>query len=99
MIGSPRTYFENETFIANGELCIENENDTNRSITITLVGNKSDLPDSERNVSKQQGEDFARENGLLFFETSAKTGKNVQDVFQFTAVSLRFLQFMFYQCN
>ncbi len=60
---------------------------TNRAVTITLVGNKCDLPESERVISRQQGEDFARENGLLFFETSAKTGKNVQEVFHITAVS------------
>ena len=44
---------------------------------IALVGNKLDLEES-RKVSKDEGENFAKENNLnMFFETSAKSG-NVQ---------------------
>eukprot|EP01127_Copromyxa_protea_P011847 TRINITY_DN301_c0_g1_i1.p1 TRINITY_DN301_c0_g1~~TRINITY_DN301_c0_g1_i1.p1 ORF type:complete len:214 (+),score=51.98 TRINITY_DN301_c0_g1_i1:36-677(+) len=52
----------------------------NDNITIILVGNKSDLEKS-RQVTTQEGEDFARENGLLFLETSAKTAANVEEAF------------------
>ncbi|KAL9580041.1 MAG: hypothetical protein Q9212_004733 [Teloschistes hypoglaucus] len=34
-----------------------------------------------RKVSTKEGRDYAEEEGLLFFETSAKTGHNVQEVF------------------
>lgn len=34
-----------------------------------------------RKVSTKEGRDYAEEEGLLFFETSAKTGLNVQEVF------------------
>ena len=34
-----------------------------------------------RKISTQEGREYAEEEGLLFFETSAKTGMNVQEVF------------------
>ncbi|KAL8707183.1 MAG: hypothetical protein Q9220_007750 [cf. Caloplaca sp. 1 TL-2023] len=34
-----------------------------------------------RKVSTKEGRDYAEEEGLLFFETSAKSGHNVQEVF------------------
>ncbi|CAF9903743.1 MAG: hypothetical protein ALECFALPRED_002956 [Alectoria fallacina] len=34
-----------------------------------------------RKISAKEGRDYAEEEGLLFFETSAKTGVNVQEVF------------------
>jgi hypothetical protein len=33
-----------------------------------------------REVEFSEGEAFAKENGLLFLETSAKTGDNVEEV-------------------
>ena len=38
-----------------------------------------------RAVSTDEGEQFARENGLVFMETSAKTAQNVEDAFVNTA--------------
>ena len=40
-----------------------------------LIGNKSDL-DHRRQVSKEEGAKFAKEHGLIFLETSAKTAAN-----------------------
>ena len=51
------------------------------TVLMVLVGNKSDLTE-ERKVSEEEGREFAEKNGLLFFETSAKTGENVKEVFQ-----------------
>ena len=34
-----------------------------------------------RKISTKEGKDYAEEESLLFFETSAKTGVNVQEVF------------------
>lgn len=49
-----------------------------------LIGNKSDL-DSRREVKREEGEAFAREHGLVFMETSAKTAANVEEAFINTA--------------
>lgn len=43
-----------------------------------LLGNKTDLPD-QRQIQPEQGEAMAREFGIKFFETSAKTGQNVEE--------------------
>ena len=47
---------------------------------IILVGNKCDLA-SQRQVPTEEGLAFARKNGLVFFETSAKTAQGVEDTF------------------
>lgn len=44
----------------------------------------SDL-ESRREVRKEEGEAFAREHGLIFMETSAKTATNVEEAFINTA--------------
>jgi Ras-related protein Rab-2A len=46
-----------------------------------LVGNKIDL-ENQRVVLADEGRDLADRNGLLFFETSAATGQNVQEAFK-----------------
>jgi GTPase SAR1 family protein len=51
-------------------------------MTIMLIGNKCDL-DARRQVSTEEGERFAKENGLIFLETSAKTAFNVEEVSSF----------------
>ncbi len=45
---------------------------------MVLVGNKIDL-ESERKITKEQGEKFAKENGIEFFEISNKNGINIQE--------------------
>ena len=50
-------------------------------IKIILIGNKIDL-ENERKVSYEEGQCVAKEYGFQqFFETSAKTGENIKEMF------------------
>jgi len=53
------------------------------SLVIALCGNKVDLVESNipRQVEQEVARSYAQEQGILFLETSAKTGKNVKEVF------------------
>ncbi|CDJ44852.1 RAB6 protein, putative, partial [Eimeria tenella] len=58
-----------------------------KDVVIALVGNKTDLSD-RRQVSPEEGEQKAREQGILFIETSAKAGHNVKTLFRKLAAAL-----------
>ena len=47
-----------------------------------LCGNKSDMPASSRAVSREAAFRFAESRNMSYFETSAKTGDQVQDAFR-----------------
>mmetsp|Transcript_72032 Transcript_72032/g.188768 ORF Transcript_72032/g.188768 Transcript_72032/m.188768 type:complete len:212 (+) Transcript_72032:100-735(+) len=56
-------------------------------VVIVLVGNKTDLAD-RRQVSTEEGEEKAKENGVMFIETSAKMGYNIKALFRQLAQAL-----------
>jgi len=56
-------------------------------IFLILVGNKIDLKD-ERVISTEQGKELAKELGISYIETSAKTGENINDSFKMLALQL-----------
>ena len=51
-----------------------------KAVLMILVGNKTDLED-KREVSYEEGSIYAQKNGMLFFECSAKTGQNIDKIF------------------
>lgn len=57
-----------------------NENAGNDNGTFILFGNKCDL-DSEREVTYEEGKALADKYGISYLEGSAKTGKNVKELF------------------
>ncbi|KAF8078466.1 ras-domain-containing protein [Lyophyllum atratum] len=59
----------------------ELQRQANPNIVIALAGNKLDLPEGLRQVPREEAQAYATEAGLLFFETSAKTGEGVVDIF------------------
>ena len=52
-----------------------------KTVFLVLVGNKIDLS-NERKVSFEEGQACAKKYGMLFFETSAKNGVNIKEVFE-----------------
>ena len=52
-----------------------------KTVLMVLVGNKIDL-EEKREVSYNEGSIFAQKNGMIFYECSAKNGKNVEQIFE-----------------
>ena len=63
----------------------EIEDHAEKDTIVMAIGNKYDLvkdnPD-DRQVTTAEAEDFARKVGILYNETSAKTGYNVKEAFE-----------------
>ena len=52
----------------------------NEDVEKMILGNKCDMED-KRVIPKERGESIARENGIRFLETSAKTNVNIDKAF------------------
>ncbi len=63
-------------------------------MVIMLVGNKKDLND-QRQVSTEEGEEKAKEAGVMFIETSAKGGYNVKVVLLYPFLKSTFPRVLF----
>ena len=66
---------------------LQRQSDPQQSLVMALVGNKTDLS-PKRVVTEQEAKAYADETGLLFFETSAKSGENVNEIFKAVAAKL-----------
>ena len=56
-------------------------------VVIMLVGNKSDLSE-KRQVTEEEGEELAQNEGVVFIEASAKEGHNIKTLFRRLATQL-----------
>ena len=54
---------------------------------IILIGNKKDMIE-ERQVTQEEAELFSQTNNMIYFETSAKDGDNIDYVFTYAAEKL-----------
>ena len=52
------------------------------NMLLCLAGNKTDVDQSEKRVPTSKGKAFAEQHNMLFYETSAKTGVGVKELFQ-----------------
>jgi len=58
-----------------------------QNILLILVGNKVDLGNS-REITTEEGMELAKELGIYYMETSAKTNENIGDVFEWIALQI-----------
>ena len=66
---------------------IEIEKNAKKNVYKLIIGNKSDL-EIKRQVTLEEGNDFSKSYDIKFFETSAKTGFNVDNVFELLSQEL-----------
>jgi len=87
--------FRRETFNHLASWLEDARQHANANMTVMLIGNKCDLS-HRRAVSYEEGEQFAKEHGLVFMEASAKTAQNVEEVvFYALHILTTIAQFMF----
>ncbi|GAV82138.1 Ras domain-containing protein [Cephalotus follicularis] len=69
-----------ESFVRARKWVQELQRQGNPNLIMFLAANKADL-EEKRKVAIEDGEQYAKENGLFFLETSAKTAQNVNELF------------------
>ncbi|KAJ5077204.1 ras and ef-hand domain-containing protein [Anaeramoeba ignava] len=63
----------------------EIKNSTSGDVEIMLIGNKTD---GKRQITEEEGLNFAKKNNLLFIETSAKLGEGISQAFEELALKI-----------
>ena len=71
---------DNQSFESVNKWIEECTSFNNPNIHLVLVGNKNDLED-KRVINKERGEELAIQFGMRYFESSALTGNNINNIF------------------
>ena len=79
--------YEKEIFDGLTSWLIEIEKNSSKDVYKLLIGNKNDLEEN-RQVTYNEGKEFASINGMEYFETSAKTSYKVQDAFDLLTIEI-----------
>lgn len=58
----------------------ETEKHSGENVVRILIGNKKDMED-QRQVMEDEAKNFALASGMIYFETSAKDGLNIEESF------------------
>ncbi|ESO03543.1 hypothetical protein HELRODRAFT_157040 [Helobdella robusta] len=67
------------------EFCKYSKLSNRNCFPFIVIGNKIDVPESERKVTTQQAESWCKEHNMPYFETSAKDVINVDKAFTMAA--------------
>ncbi|CAK4217694.1 unnamed protein product [Aphanomyces euteiches] len=87
-LGSCRCFVIDRASFLNTSKWIEDVRaERGQDVVIMLVGNKTDIAD-RRQVSIDEGADKAKEDNVMFIETSAKAGHNIKALFRKLATVL-----------
>jgi len=78
---------DRQSFLNSSKWIDEVRSERGNDVVIMLVGNKTDLSD-RRQVSSEEGETRASEEGVMFIETSAKGNFNIKLLFRRLATAL-----------
>jgi small GTP-binding protein len=75
----------NARSLENCEYWVNELRRTEENCILCLVANKIDLPAEEKKVEQRAAHEFVEKFGMIHFETSAKTGENVNKLFEAVA--------------
>lgn len=75
----------NARSLENCEYWVNELRRTEENCILCLVANKIDVPAEEKKIDPKDEKDFADKYGMMHFETSAKTGENINKLFEAVA--------------